>query len=98
MLCVVVAIAAYYVGYALVFLFLSLREARRPDKPDAIGRKLFRPIVAEIDKFRGELDPEKLRLLDRRMLRNTPPKVLLTVAVLFLLGWLIVTCFRYLLS
>ncbi len=98
LLCVVVAIAVYYVGYALILVYMFLCEAQSCGNRGRIARKLFRPIADEVDEVRGEMDPEKLDVIDRRMLRNTPPMVLLTGAVLILLGWLAVTAFRYLIS
>ena len=98
LLCLVVGTAAYCVGYALVFVYLFLCEARRSGNHCVIARKVFKPIAVYVLEVRRQIDPENLRVIDQRMLRNTPLMVLLTGSVLVFLGWLAVTAFRHLIS
>ena len=93
---IVVAAAVYYLGYALAFVYLFLCTARRSGNQGRIAKKLFGSIAADVDEVRGQIDPEKLRVIDRRMLKNTPAMVGLTAAVLFVFGWLASRAFRYL--
>lgn len=96
LLILVVATVAYYLGYALAFVYLFLCEARRSGNRGRIARRLFGSIAAYVDEVRGEIDPERLRRIDQKMLRNTPAMVALTIAVLVVLGWLASRAFRYL--
>ncbi len=98
LLCLVVIVAVYYLGYALIFVYLFLCGPRRFEKRGRVARKLFSSIAADIDETRGRIDPESLRSIDQRMSRNTPPMVLLIGIVLAILGWLTAKALRYLIS